>query len=301
MPATARLALLLALALPVTCARAASTVVPWRPTNISSEWFESHGAFDPRNGDFYFVRSKRDFSDWRLMVSHCGKTGWSTPLDVDFAGGGVEADPFFSADGKQMYFISTRATDGVKHKDLDIWRVDRGADGKWGEPLRLPEPVNSRGNEWFPRPAVDGWLYFGSSRPGGVGKTDIWRARKDAQGRWRVENLGSSINTAADEYEALLSPDGQRMVVNATDGFYQSRRREGGWTPKTKLPAPITVNGSEIGALFSPSGKSMLFARDTKGPLSGEFLVWHLQGAEPWPPLCSGTDAPSVAPGVRTK
>ncbi len=37
-----------------------------------------------------------------------------------------------------------------------------------------------------------------------------------------------------------------------------------------KLPAAVNVNGTEIGAVFSPSGKSLLFARDTKGPDSGE-------------------------------
>ena len=52
----------------------------------------------------------------------------------------------------------------------------------------LPEPVNSAGSEWFPRPGADGWLYFGSDRPGGLGATDIWRARSDAAGGgpWRI-------------------------------------------------------------------------------------------------------------------
>ena len=95
----ARLALTLVIAVSPLCAQASPTVVPWQPANISSEWFESHGAFDPSTGDFYFVRSKRDFSGWRIMVSHCEKSGWSTPLDADFAGDGVEADPFFPSMG----------------------------------------------------------------------------------------------------------------------------------------------------------------------------------------------------------
>ncbi|WP_281292441.1 hypothetical protein [Terriglobus albidus] len=35
-----------------------------------------------------------------------------------------------------------------------------------------------------PPPASDGWLYFGSRRPGGLGKDDIWRARQTSNGTW---------------------------------------------------------------------------------------------------------------------
>ncbi|KRE93798.1 hypothetical protein ASG87_18085 [Frateuria sp. Soil773] len=259
---------------------------PWAPPRIASELFESHGAFDPARGDFYFVRSAADFTGWRIMLSHCGPDGWSTPVDASFAGDGVEADPFITPDGKRLYFISNRSTDGEKHKDLDIWTVDRGSDGRWGEPRRLPAPVNSRGQEWFPRPAADGWLYFGSNRPGGFGKTDIWRAREDSQGRWRVENLGKAVNTPGDEYEPLPSPDGKRLIVMADGGLYQSLRDGDGWAPRHSLGPAVNVNGSEIGAAFSPSGKSLLFSRDTKGPRSGEFFVWQPEGAEDWPPAC---------------
>lgn len=268
-------------------AAAPGTVRHWAPPGISTVMFESHGAFDPRHGDFYFVRSSPEFKGWRIMVSHCGKDGWGTPVDASFAGDGVEADPFLTPGGRQLYFISNRSTDGARHRDLDIWRVERDADDRWGEPRRLPAPVNSRAQEWFPRPAADGWLYFGSGRPGGLGRTDIWRARQDAAGHWRVENLGSAINTAGDEYEALPSPDGKRLVVMASDGLYLSRRQpDGQWGPKHKLGPEVNANGSEIGAAFSPSGKSLLFARDTKGPLSGEFFVWQPEGAEDWPPSC---------------
>jgi hypothetical protein len=43
----------------------------------------------------------------------------------------------------------------------------------------------------------------------------------------------------------------------------------------------------KVGALFSPSGKSLLFARDTGGADSGEFFVWH-EASEDWPPGCTG-------------
>ena len=278
-----------------TAAPTTTTAEPWAPSRIASELFESHGAFDPAYGDFYFVRSSPSFRGWRIMVSHCNADGWGTPADASFAGDGVEADPFVTSDGKHLYFISTRSTDGEKHKDLDIWEVDRRDGGGWGEPRRLPPPVNSRGQEWFPRPAADGWLYFGSDRPGGLGKTDIWRAREDGSGHWQVENLGKAINTPGDEYEPLPSPDGRRLIVMADGGLYQSERQENGWSKRRSLGPAVNVNGTEIGAAFSPSGKSLLFARDTKGPRSGEFYVWQPHGTEAWPPACPAPDRLSMA------
>ncbi|MFL6618528.1 MAG: TolB family protein [Povalibacter sp.] len=263
----------------------ADNVEPWQPAGISSPRFESHPAFDPRNGDLYFVRSSPSFEGWRILTSHCSKEGWTPAVEVPFAGDGVEADPYFVEEGRAMYFISTRSTDGIKRGDLDIWRVERDAAGRWNQPKRLPEPVNTTGQEWFPRLGADGWLYFGSSREGGFGKTDIYRAHEHA-GKWVVENLGAAINTAADEYEPLIAPDGKSMIVMTEDGLYRSSRSASGWAAKVKLGPQVNVNHSEVGALFSPTGDSVIFARDTKGPLSGEFFIWRLRGNESWPRPC---------------
>lgn len=261
-------------------------VRPWKPAGISSPLFESHAAFDPWAGDLYFVRSSPAFEGWRILVSSCTAKGWSEPKPPPFAGDGVEADPYFTADGRSLYFISTRSHDGRKREDLDIWRVDRGSDGIWGSPVLLPAPVNSPGAEWFPRPGSDGWLYFGSNRPGGLGGNDIWRGRPDAADRWTVENLGPAVNTAGNEYEPLPSADGSRLIVMAEGGLYESRKTQTSWSPRVKLGADVNANGTEIGALFSPSGRSLLFARDTKGQDSGEFFVSHEGGSEAWPPDC---------------
>ena len=268
---------------------ASESVTRWAPSRISSPLFESHAAFDPRTGDLLFVRSNKEFRGWRILTSHCSPRGWTEPRPAAFAAPGLEADPFFTADGRWLYFISTRATGSSSSGDLDIWRMKRDRAGHWGAPERLPEPVNSSGAEWFPRPAPDGWLYFGSDRAGGGGKTDIWRARMDAKGKWDVENLGPSINGPGNEYEALPSPDGKRLIVEADDGYFESDRLGNGWSPRRRLGPQINTNGSEIGAVFSPTGRSLLFARDIKGDDSGEFFVWQPDGPEAWPPSCPRT------------
>lgn len=263
-------------------------VIPWKPAGVSSGQFESHAAFDPKTGQLYFVRSSPSFQGWRIFVSECTPSGWSAPQPPPFAGDGVEADPWFTPDGSSLWFISTRSLNGEKRRDLDLWRVDRGSDGAWGSPIHLPAPVNSPGAEWFPRAAPDGWLYFGSDRTGGLGRTDIWRARADSAGTWTIENLGPTVNSEGDEYEPLPSPDGTRMIIMADGALYETRKTDTGWSQRVKLDPSVNATGTEIGALFSPTGRSLLFSRDTKGADSGEFFVWHETGSEPWPPQCPG-------------
>jgi hypothetical protein len=255
----------------------------WSVPPVSTDQFESHPAFDPRTGDLWFVRSTPQFRGWRLKVSRCTASGWSVPADPPIAGDGVEADPWFTPDGRTLWFISTRSTDGVRGRALDIWRSTRGRSGRWNAPQRLPEPVNSAGNEWFPRLGPDGWLYFGSDRPGGYGKTDIWRARQRRDGGWTAENAGPGLNTPDDEYEALPHPDGRWLLLSA-DGYYRSDRLGRGWSRRVRLGPAVNANGSEIGAAFSPSGRSWLFARSLDDARSGELLL--VRGNERWPRPC---------------
>jgi hypothetical protein len=223
--------LLTLLALSVNGQASTPAVERWSQ-GISSPQFESHAAFDAKTGDVYSVESDQTFSGWHLRVAHCADGGRSTPRAPTFAAAGLEADPWFARDGDTLYFISNRATDGVARKDLDIFRVRRDTHGQWQQPERLPEPVNSTTNEWFPRIARDGWMYFGSERPGGLGKNDIWRARQQ-DGQWQIENAGLAINTADQEYEAEISADGRHLILNGNSGEFFAWRIHGHkpWPP----------------------------------------------------------------------
>jgi Tol biopolymer transport system component len=249
---------------------------------------------DPATSTLYFVRSNPSFSGWRIMSSRCRGGRWSEPSPVGFAGDGVEADPFITRDGLSLYFISTRSENGVRQRELDIWRVDRRRrSDPWGSPQRLPEPINSPGAEWFPRPAVDGWLYFGSNRPGGRGGTDIYRARRE-QGAWRVENLGEAVNGPGDEYEAEISPDGRQMLLMADGDLFLLTRNGEGWTGRRKLDAQVNTSALEVGPTFAPDGRSFLFARDMgaagpSGGASGELMLASMAagGMRAWRPPCA--------------
>jgi hypothetical protein len=235
--------------------------------------WESHPAIDPQTGDLWFVRSKPDFSGWKILTSRCVDGELQKPSDSPLSAPGVEADPYFNESGDTLYFISSRASGSSASADLDIWTAKRSGSGKWETPVRLPEPVNSSYVEWFPRPAFDGWLYFGSRRPGGFGKDDIWRAKRAKNGIWHVENAGPKLNTENAEYEFLPSPDGKWGLLSTDKGIYRVERTKNSWRRGSLLGKQINSNGTEIGPMFLDSDGSFIFSRDLGEKQSGELLA----------------------------
>jgi hypothetical protein len=257
----------------------------WDAPSISSDQWESHPAIDPRTGDVWFVRSSPRFSGWRLMIARCGAAGLAPPEPAPIAAPGLEADPYFADGGATLWFISSRATDGMQSADLDIWRARRSADGQWNTPERLPAPVSSGSAEWFPRPAPDGWLYFGSRRPGGMGQDDIWRARRTPKG-WIVENAGPAFNTANAEYEFQPSPDGKWGILSTDKGLFRLTHGPKGWGNRTPYGPEVNATGAEIGPTIAPDGHSFLFSRDAGDGRSGELFVASDGKPRPWPGPC---------------
>ena len=254
----------------------------WHVPAIASEQWESHPALDPRTGDLWFVRSDPDFSGWRLLMAPRNANGWAPAGPAPVAAAGLEADPWFSPGGGSLWFISSRATGGLRSDDLDIWTARRDVDGRWSSPQRLPAPVNSGAAEWFPRPAPDGWLYFGSRRAGGLGKDDIWRARRLRDGTWHVENAGPAINSAGAEYEFLPAADGTWALLATAEGFFRVARGRHGWEPRQRLGPAVNATGTEIGPMFLPDGRSFLFSRDAGTGQSGELFLAYRGKRPDW-------------------
>jgi len=241
---------------------------------VSTGDFESHPAFTPDGRMLYFVKSTPAFTDWKIYVTQMEDGRWAPPKVAPFSGKHRDADPFVSPDGKLLYFISDRSPDGRPKEDMDIWVMERNRNGGWGEPRNLGAPVNTPASEWLPRPASSGTLYFGSDRPGGLGKTDLYRARS-VGGRFSApENLGPAINSAADEYEGAIAPDESFIVFMAAGrpddrgggDLYISHRKDGAWTQAKNLGATINGPGLEIAPYFTPDGKSFFFSSARKAP-----------------------------------
>lgn len=259
----------------------------WTPAEISTDQYESSPNLSPDGRELFFFRADRQFDNYRLLSTRCVGGRWTAPAEPSFAAapGVLETDPAFSQDGRRLYY----GTDRHRKDDLDVWKVERNADGEWGVPIRLPEPVNSTHSELLPRELADGRLLFGSNRPGGPGGRDLYLATPQGDGEWRVEPLPGGVNTTGDEYEADISRDGRVMVVVANRGershLYRYERVDGAWLDRGQVPARQDV--FQIGPLLSPDGKRLLFAQ-ADDDRSGELFLVDLEpGADPaWPQAC---------------
>lgn len=243
--------------------------VPW--DRINSKWPE-YGVVEGPDG-YYFSRSSEAFgTPGKEKILFVPKDGgldqppeWTNPKYS-------EGDPYFSADGNTLCFISDRpdASD-PDPGDPDIWCSQREGEG-WSKPQRLPEPVNSPAVEFSPVLARDGGLYFASNREGGMGLGDLYRAEQDANGQWQVENLGEPINTELGEWNLDLSPDGGLLVFEASHrstnlsvsgDLYLSRKTAEGWSQPVHL-SRLNTEGSELMPRFL-SDTVMNYASSSEG------------------------------------
>lgn len=270
-------------------ALAMAAAVVWTPAAVTSPDYESSPTFTPDGREMVFMRADKRFQNYRLLHTRCEGGRWTPPVAPPFAAPApaLEADPFVSADGRRLYFVSSRERG---NDDLDIFVVERTPGGAWGAPHRLPAPVNSTAAELLPREDAQGRLWFGSSRPGGHGLGDLYVATPETGGRWRVENAGPPLSTPANEYEIEIARDGRSAIVVADRGdrshlYRYLRGDDGRWAEQGRVPARDEV--FQVGPLLSPDGKRLLFAQ-AEGERSGELMLVDLAaGADPsWPPRC---------------
>jgi len=106
-------------------------------------------------------------------------------------------EPALSPDGKRLYFLCTRAPAGQEPKrgwaHQNIWAVDRGGDGSWGEPYIVGPPVSTDAEEYFPSVTRDGTIYF-TRLVQGSEENNVWRARLVNGAYAEAEMLPDEIN-----------------------------------------------------------------------------------------------------------
>jgi len=137
---------------------------------------------------------------------------WSDPINLPgkINSSNWETQPSLSADGKTLYFIrGVRGKDGKRNSDIYVSYLQN--DGTWGEAKPMPNHINTPQAEESVHIHPDGkTLYFASRGHIGMGGSDLYVTRLDANGNWsKPENLGYPINTLFDENSLMVSPTGE--------------------------------------------------------------------------------------------
>ncbi len=136
-------------------------------------------------------------------------------------------DATISPDGKAIVLAHERSDN-----NYDLFLCLKKKSGEWTKQIPL-KSLNSKFNERGPEISSDKrFLYFHSDRLGGYGGYDIWYSVRlgDGWDKWsRPRNLGSWVNTSADEIYPAVSPKRDKL-------FFSSNRANTNEDAKSKHP-----------------------------------------------------------------
>ncbi len=193
---------------------------------------------------------------------------WSEPINLgsDVNTAAWESQPCLAADGRTLYFVSTRRGG---YGGSDIWKSILQEDGYWSTPVNLGDSINTSANEMAPFIHPDGQtLYFSSTGHRGMGGADLFVSRKDKNGNWRKpENLGYPVNTRFDEINLIINAKGNEAFISA------ERQNGYGNTDIYRFELPVQ---SRPVAVSYVHGK--VYDKNTLNPLSASFELIDMQG-----------------------
>lgn len=248
-----------------------TTPARFAPGIVSTAAIEINGAFRPDFREFFFARHVTGV--FALFRSTLTGTTWSAPeaLPVFPAGAsGMAVDMAYSPDGRELYFLG-RFKPGVAPLEapVDIW-VTRYRNGRWTTAETVAAPVSTDASESYPTVAGDGSLYFSSNRPGGFGRTDIYRAPRLAAGSFGPPvNIGSPPNSSDGEGDTFVSPDEKYLILTSTradglgrgDLYVSFRATDSTWGPAINLGPDINTAETEFCPMVTPDGRYLFFSR----------------------------------------
>ncbi len=217
-----------------------------------------------------------------IMVSRFANGAWSAPEVASFSGTWRDIEPAMAPDGSYLVFISNRPAlpggqaltgffGGAPRPGAggNIWRVNRAGE-RWGEPIRLPDVVNSHSAIYSPAVAQDGSIYFNQPDPV-TKKSHIYRAQATNNGFLPPVALPFNHGELGD-FDAAVAPDESFLVFSSNrppavpNGsiLFVSFARNGQWTAPTALQ-PATVG---LEARLSPDLKTIYFSAEVPAPSS---------------------------------
>ena len=179
---------------------------------------------------------------------------WKTPTAFYPRGEGFShGEPFYSYDGKRLYFLSGKINASKKTENEKIYYVERNSDS-WSKPKLLTPVLDSFKIHWqFSLDREDNLYFGGKSSSDESGEIYFSRYEK---GKYRnPEKLSDKINTSTGEFSPFISPHDDYLIFTRLipqDGapphmnlFISFRDKRGNWqkskilTEKIGLPAKV--------------------------------------------------------------
>ncbi len=231
------------------------------------------------------------------MVTEIAKADFTfgTPTEVPNVNSSArEFNSSISADGLSLFFISTRAG-GIG--GTDIWVTTRETtEDTWVSPVNLGPTINTSGGDGGVSISSNGLsLYFSSMRSGGYGDGDLWVMTRDTIHNefGKPVNLGSTVNSSADQCYPSISADELALYFNSNQGgghgmydLWVTRREtiHDPWSTPENLGPTVNSSAYDLDPGISGDGRMLFFASDRSGGIGGTD-IWMTSRAttdDPW-------------------
>ena len=184
----------------------------------------------------------------------------------------AEGTPFFSRDGASLYFYSNRA-DGEGGRDLYVAAWSE-ADGTSSGATSVPG-VNSTANDHLPWVSSNELvIYFSSTRNGGLGSYDLYRATRTSrdQAFVAVTNLGDLNSSSVDQSPSLMDDELALIFSSSRAGGYDLwSATRASVSAEFGAPEPVAELNSdddESNVTLSSDGREVFFASDRGGTVA---------------------------------
>jgi hypothetical protein len=246
---------------------------------VSTDHLEhSAPAFSPDGNEVFWSLWRRPDKGEPQVIMTVRREGgtWSTPAVAPFSGRFTDGGPVFSADGRRIYFYSTRPTPDGKTSD-DIWFVEK-QDKSWSEPRCLGFVARFPEMKAVYQPSItrSGTLYFISrQKDTPPGEFLIYRAELINGAYPKPELLPQSINAPdafvnwtpfiAPDESYLLFSSGRRDRHGGGDLYIARRAPDGTWSQPEMLPDSINTPKQDRFPAISPDGQYLFFVSTTPG------------------------------------
>lgn len=220
---------------------------------------------------------------WDLWQASLREGRWQDPTPLAVNSSANDFDPFFSPDGRWLYFFSNRK--GGQGGD-DLYRAAVKADGSFGPAENLGPGVNTRGDEWAPSVSADGQrLLFASDGHGGAGRHDLFVAHWDGHAFVDAQPV-PGLATADEEFDAAWLGDGRAIVfarsadpATAPVRLWVAQCRQGRYVD----PQPLALSfNDEAGTTLGPvldanKPGELLVSGSAKAPRAGKLDIYRMK------------------------
>jgi hypothetical protein len=256
------------------------------PGIVNTGLYTRDVAMMPDGSELYYGVNVGNYTLSAVMVTRRIDGRWTDPEVAPFSADPRWSDiePAIAADGKTLYFASTRPVGGGNEAEEhhSIWAMDRGGDS-WGDPYRLPDIINDGSDNFYPSVTQDGTLYFTRDLPDGG--NFIFRSRFVDGEYQEPERLPEQVNATRNQFNAFVAPDESYVIVpifgmedslGSTDYYIVFRNPDDTWSDPINLGDKINTDGGlEYAPYVSPDGEYFFFmsSRERAAELAGPTLT----------------------------